>query len=193
MILRLLCFAAVTAATALAPRWAQAQGETLDEGKIMVGTRAVPGSDTPEVVVRAVFNTPRERVWQLVTNCNDFTRTMPRIKASKELSREGDRVVCRVTVDMPFPVSDLTAVTEAVHSKTAEKWQRRWQLRSGDYKYNQGSWSLSPYKGSDTRTLVVYRALAVPKTWIPAWIRTRAQKSTMPEMIEKLRRLSGHR
>ncbi len=38
------------------------------------------------------------------------------------------------------------------------------------------------------RTLAVYRARIVPKAWVPDWIRRRAQRKTLPEMIERLRR-----
>lgn len=187
-----IAIAAVTAAALIAP--AAASGESWDtqlgQGKIFVTTRNVGGS-TPEVRVTAVINAPAAKVWALVTNCNRFATTMPRIKAARELWRKGERVACRVTVDLPWPLSDLTSTTEAVHTIKPNYRARVWKLVSGDYVQNRGSWVLRPFKGDKNRTHVEYTVHAVPKTWIPAWVRARAQKSTMPGIIKKLRKLLG--
>jgi len=90
---------------------------------------------------------------------------------------------------MPFPYSDMTATTRVVHRVAGGRWSRRWTLIHGDYTVNSGSWLLRPFRGDANRTLVVYRAHAAPRAWVPGWIRERAQKKTLPEMILKLRRL----
>ncbi|MCA9670764.1 MAG: SRPBCC family protein [Myxococcales bacterium] len=162
----------------------------LAKGKIFVTTRNV-GGNTPEVKVTAVINAAPDKVWALVTNCNRFSTTMPRIKASKELWRKGSKVACTVTVDLPWPLSDLTSTTLATHTVKADYRARVWKLVSGDYTQNRGSWVLRPFKGDKNRTHVEYTVHAEPKTWIPAWIRARAQKSTMPGIIKRLRKLLG--
>ena len=53
---------------------------------------------------------------------------MPRIKAAKELSRDGNRVVCQVTVEMPAPYANLTSTSEAIHTVTAHRWARVFKL-----------------------------------------------------------------
>jgi len=163
----------------------------LDQGEIVVYTTAVKGSDVPATVVKAVINTAPERVWRLVSHCGDYPRTMLRIKAGTEVSRKGNDIVCRVTVDMPFPYSDLTATTRVVHQVGGGRWSRRWTLMHGDYTANSGAWLLRRFGGDGNRTLVLYSAHAVPKAWVPGWVRDRAQKKTLPEMITKLRKLLG--
>jgi ribosome-associated toxin RatA of RatAB toxin-antitoxin module len=164
--------------------------KTLERGEIVVYTRSFKGVDTPELVAKALVNAPPERVWEIVQDCGNFKRTMPRIKASKLVSRSGKKVICQVTVDMPFPYSDTTSVTEAIHIAGPERWSRTWKLLSGDYKLNQGSWLLRPYRGDVRRTYVVYRILAQPKAWIPGWIRKAAQKRSIPKMIRRIRELA---
>lgn len=177
----------------LAPRElaAKDRSRALGEGEILVHQRAVKGSDVPEMVVQAVINAAPERVWELVSRCGNYTRTMLRIKAATEVSRRGNEIVCRVTVDMPFPYSDTTATTRVIHEVGGGRWSRRWTLMHGDYTANSGSWLLQPFGGDGRRTLVEYRAHAVPKAWVPGWLREQAQKKTLPEMIVKLRRLLG--
>jgi len=158
---------------------------SLDRGEILVYTRSAARG--PEVVVKAVIDAAPERVWRLVSQCNHYRQTMLRIKAAREISRRDSEVICRVTVDMPFPYSDLTATTRAIHRAGPEQYSRRWELINGDYKVNRGSWVLTPYRGDRRRTLVVYRAQAVPKAWVPDWIRRKAQQSSLPDLIRHLR------
>ena len=160
-----------------------------DRGEILVYEEKLTYSDTPMMVLKAVINAPPEKVWAIISRCANYTRTMQRIKASKELSRNGGNVVCQVTVDMPFPYTDLTGTTKIVHSTGNGKWSRRWKKWKGDYKHNSGSWLLTYFRGDKGRTMVVYKAHGVPKVWVPGWIRTMAQKKTMPQMIKKLRKL----
>lgn len=166
----------------------------LDRGKVLVYSHELKGSTYQEVVVKAVINAPLATVWRLVTHCDDFERTLPRIKSSVELSRKmsptGERVVCKTTVDMPFPYSDLTGVTEAEHTVREGYRLRRWWHLRGDYKENKGSWELKRFKGDARRTLLVYRAVAVPTSWVPGWIRRAAQRRALPDMIKRLRKLS---
>ena len=166
----------------------------LAAGQVLVYSRQLSGSDYREVVAKGVINAPLLRVWDLVTHCDDFERTLPRIKSSRELSRrqspQGERVVCETTVDMPFPYSDMTEVTEALHTVKKSYRRRTWRLLRGDYKENRGSWEVKPFRGDPGRTLLTYRAVAVPKAWLPGWIRRAAQRRALPDMYSRLRRLA---
>jgi ribosome-associated toxin RatA of RatAB toxin-antitoxin module len=183
----------VAATAVLSPRSVASKdwNRALADGEILVYTRPVKGSEVPEMIVKAVINSSPEKVWDLVSHCGNYTRTMLRIKAATEVSRKGNAIVCRVTVDMPFPYSDTTATTSVVHQVGGGRWSRRWTLLHGDYTANSGSWVLERYRGDPNRTLVLYSAHAVPRAWVPGWIRTQAQKKTLPEMIARLRKLLG--
>ena len=161
-----------------------------DRGEILVYQKKVKGIDVPEMVVKAVINAPPEKVWAIVSRCQNYTRTMLRIKRSQELSRRGNNIVCKVTVDMPFPYSDITSTTRVRHKVGNGRWHRSWRLISGDYTRNRGSWLLTRFKNDPKRTMAVYHALAVPKSWIPNWVRNLAQKKTLPKMIKRLRQLT---
>lgn len=182
--LLVLLAALLPAPIARADAWQQA----LDRGEILVYTQQRANA-APEVVVKAVVEAAPQQVWKLVSDCGRYPRTMLRIKAARELRRRGEEVVCRVTVDMPFPYADLTATTRAVHRGSGHRFSRRWELIDGDYRVNRGSWVLGPFGGDPRRTLVVYRVQAEPKVWIPDWIRRKAQSRSLPEMIRRIRSL----
>ncbi len=163
--------------------------DRLATGEVIVSSKAVPGSDAPVVTAMAVIDAAPQAVWALISKCADYKRTMVRTLASKEIWRKGNKIRCRVTVDLPFPLSDLTATTDAVHTvKKGKKWERKWALVEGDYKRNTGSWTLAPFNGAATRTLVIYRVHAEPKVAIPAGIRRAAQRKSLPNLIEHLRK-----
>lgn len=194
-----LAFAMATAlATALAPSPAAAEdfraGDTarLDAGEIILRTTEVAGSELPRATVWAVIDAPLARIWAVIDRCADYKRTMVRVLASEELSRKGDVVTCRITVDMPWPFDDLTATTRATHTIDPGKRHRRaWTLVEGDYKRNEGSWTFVPWQGAAERTLAIYSVHAEPNIAIPVAIQRRASRTTLPNLITQLRKVSG--
>ena len=139
--------------------------------------------------VTGIINAPPEKVWTLIDRCSEYRRFLPRVSGSEELSRAGDQVRCRVVIDTPWPLSDLTSVTRATHVVSPTLYKRSWTLESGDYLVNEGSWTLTPYEGG--RTLAVYEIRSQLRQDIPAFVRDLVQRRAMPEMMEALRRQSA--
>jgi ribosome-associated toxin RatA of RatAB toxin-antitoxin module len=142
-------------------------------------------------IVEATIDAPASMVWGIVSSCNDYQRTMPSIAKARELSREGDpsssfTTVCEVTADLPFPMSDLTSVSKAVHTVEADKrYVRRWQMMRGDYEFNEGSWTVAAT--SPTQTLATYRIRVRPKMPVPDSMLGSFQAATLPKIIAHLR------
>lgn len=160
----------------------------LTRGEVLVTTEPVAGSTTPRLIVRAVIDAPADRVWDLVDRSALYSRFMPRVKKSEELSRAGDDVRTRVTVAMPFPLPNLTATTQARHTvEPGVRYVRAWRLESGDYKQNEGSWTFTPVDGEPGRTFVHYQVHVIPKVPIPKAIQSAVQERAMPGLIDALR------
>lgn len=178
------------------------QTARLARGELIIDAVPVPGSAVAELHVWAVIEAPVDRVWQIVSRPAEFSRTMRGVKRSAELSREPlapdrsagepdrqqERVRARITVGMPFPLRDLTSVTDAVHTVRADGWrQRRWELVEGDYHQNRGSWTLMPHEGDATRTLAHYKLHAEPKLRLPGKIKEFATERAVPRLFAQLR------
>jgi polyketide cyclase/dehydrase/lipid transport protein len=162
--------------------------ERLARGEIVVRAEAVEGSKLPRIVATGVVDAPPEQLWPLIDHCADYVRTMIHITGAAELSRVGTHVVCRLTVDLPFPFPDLTSTTEAEHTVVpGVRYERRWKLVEGDYDENSGAWILVPYDQAGRRTLVTYEMHAVPKIFVPSFLQRIAQRKSIPAMFEKLR------
>ena len=163
--------------------------ERLKRGEILVTSKKRKEFPKPGVKAVGVIKAPMESIWPLIDKCGNYTETMQRVLKSVELSREGNIVVCEITVDLPFPLDDLKAKTRAVHTIKPQKvYKRAWKLISGDYEYNEGSWTLVPFGGSMSETMVVYETQVEPKSMIPNSIRSLAQKQTIPALFEHLRK-----
>lgn len=162
-----------------------------DPPKVDIKTFAVPGSDTPKIVMSATLDVPPRKVWAIINDCSRYKERMPRVAAAKQLKKEGNVYTCEVTIDMPFPLSNLTAVTEATHEESDKGMSRRWKLVRGDYKVNTGSWEIKPADPDGKTSFVVYTVHAEPNTSIPAAIREAAQKKTLPDLMARVRTEAG--
>ena len=167
-------------------------------GEIKTWTEPETGGAPTYVAEGIVAATPAQ-VWGLVSRCADYTKNMPSISASKELSRSGDEssqftAVCEVTADVPFPFSDLTSVSRATMTVDAKSgsYTRTWTLIRGDYDVNDGSWQLIPVDGG-TKTKVTYRIHVKPKLPLPDSVIQGAQSSRLPDVIQYLRDRTAQR
>ncbi len=186
MMVRFLCFLSIFL---LLPAFVSAQDARLAKGEVIIKTTEVKGEDIPKVIATAVINAPMEKVWSLIEKCENYEKTMMNVKLAQELSRKGNKIRCKTIIDLPWPLSDLTAITDAVHViKPGEVYTRSWKLVSGDFDFNDGSWTLKSFKGDPNKTLIVYRVHVKPHTSIPDSVKSAAQKSTLPDLFEHLRK-----
>ena len=117
----------------------------------MITTQKIEGSSMPAATVRAIIDAPPDEVWPILIDCANYKNSMPRIVDSEAVSKTGDArkgvTQCKVTADMPFPISDLVSTTEAIHHVEGTHYERTWSLLKGDYKSVTGSWVLDPIGG----------------------------------------------
>jgi len=164
--------------------------DRLGAGEIVVRIERA-GDGVPKARMEAVIDVPPERVWAVIGRCETYKDRFPRIADSQELSRDGDTVRCRVVIDAPWPLSDLTAITRATHTVAAGTYRRAWVLESGDYEVNEGSWILVPFGADNKRTHAIYEVRAKPRNSVPAFVRDLAQEKALPDVIHALRKHLG--
>jgi ribosome-associated toxin RatA of RatAB toxin-antitoxin module len=166
----------------------EADTQRLERGEVLIRAEPVEGSKLPRIFATGLIEAAPEQIWPLIDRCAEYPRTMVHIREAAELLREGTRVLCRLTVDLPFPFPSLTSTTEAQHTVTpGVRYERRWTLVEGDYRSNSGAWILKPFGPTGHRTLVTYEMHAEPKLFIPGWLQRIAQRKSIPALFEKLR------
>jgi len=159
----------------------------LERGEIVVD--AVPAEPMPFLTMQGVVDAPPELVWDVVSHCGLYRGRMPRIIDSEELASDGGLVRCRTVVETAWPMSNLTSITRAVHTVGAGVWKREWALESGDYVFNEGSWTLTPFEGAAAKTLVVYRLHAQANLRVPLLMQQVAQRHALPDTLAAVRRV----
>lgn len=167
-----------------------AEASAIDPGAVEVRTSAVKGSDMPKITAKAVLNQPPEKVWAVISDCSKYKGRMPRVAAAKLLKKDGNKFTCEVTVEVPFPFSNLTAVTLATHEESPSGMARRWKLIRGDYKRNEGSWEIKPIDGGK-KSQVIYTVHVEPNTALPNSILEAAQKKALPDLFVRLEKEAG--
>lgn len=132
----------------------------LEAGEILTRTRPVAGRSVPWMKASGLVDAPPAEVWPVLDDCARYKDTMPRTVESEELERHGDHILCRATVDMPFPFTELVTETDAVQTiEPGKLYRREWKQRSGDFNVNEGRWTLEPWRGGRC-TLATYEVLA---------------------------------
>ena len=155
----------------------------------------LPGALVSKVVADAVIDAAPAKLWAILSRCAGYAGTLPSISASKELSRSGslsagnEKVRCEMTVDLPWPLDDLTSISIARHRRLPKGgFERSWKLESGDYDYIDGSWRLEPRAGG-SKTYARYTLLVQPKTRLPDFLKRAAQNRSIPKLFRVLRTL----
>lgn len=184
---RAVAAASLFACLALVPGAATADAPLPAKGAVQVNVYSVPNSNTPKVVVRAIIEQPPRKVWAVVSDCAHYSSRLPRVAKSRLVSKVGNKHTCEVTISLPFPLSNLTAITEATHEENEKGMTRRWKLVSGDYTVNNGSWEVRPLDATGTSSIVTYSVQAEPTTAVPDFVRAQAQKKALPDLIERVR------
>jgi ribosome-associated toxin RatA of RatAB toxin-antitoxin module len=157
------------------------------KGEIELKTYPVAGSTIPRIVLRTVMDLPPKKIWQIVSDCAHYKEHLPSIASSELVKRSGNVDTCKVTYSMPFPFSNLTGVTESVNEVSESLMVRRWKHVSGDYRVNDGSWEVKALDAAGTSSLVTYTIHVDPTVSVPDFIRDRAQKKTLPEILQRIR------
>ncbi|MDF1562858.1 MAG: hypothetical protein P1V51_07430 [Deltaproteobacteria bacterium] len=184
----LLAASAVGSAFAAPP--AELSEAKLDQGEVFVWTEKVEGYEHPRLITTAVIDATPADVYEVTTNCDRWVDRMPRMKTGKTVKKTADSHVCESTLDMPFPFSDLVAVTIDKRKEGPDEWYRKWHLLEGkesDYLTLIGSYVFRPFKGDPKRTLLRYEILAIPKSAVPDFIRHKAQMNSMPNLVKRIR------
>lgn len=165
--------------------------DALDSGEIFVKLQDIEGSSVPKMIVTGVVNAPPAKVFEIMTDCDKFPARLPRVDEAKTLKKSKTSHECEVTIGLPFPLSNLTAVTVDKRKFGPDVWSRTWTLKKGveqdSYHQNDGGVILKPFNGDANRTLFHYYVHAVPKSAVPGFLRTPAQKKSLPGLVERVR------
>lgn len=175
-----------------APKTVDEETRRLEAGEVIIEARTPTDGQGVAAHARALVTAPPEAVFGVVSDCANFVSFMPRTKRSELRKKEGDVSECFVEIEMPFPLSNLWAVTRATHTKLAGGGlERRWTLVEGTYTRNTGAWRAEPFRGDPQRTLLSYELDVNPNMNVPDAIIRSAQTGSLPKVFAAVRERVG--
>lgn len=189
--------------------------EALRRGELIVDITRKPGCDTRVGKVTGVIDAPRERVWKVISDYNEHKKFMPNLLECFVLRPEalellegvlpedlsslegqlreykcddlpGSIVYTYGMGDFPWPMPNKRYVLRI--ERDAYRFTARANMLVGEMKVNESSWELEPYGPNDSKTLAVYTVCLDPGMAIPGFAVNMAASSTLPGVIEAVRR-----
>lgn len=149
----------------------------------IVSTLESLGRGVTELIAYGQFSSPPAQVWRILDDVENYTTTMPKVKASELIKRHAHGLRMRLVLDAPFPLPDISSIYESVHTTGAGVWKREWQQVDKGLAPNSGSWVLVAMPGDDTRTLAQYRVKVDPVIRIPRRIVQFAHDRVVPDVF----------
>lgn len=133
---------------------------------------------------RILVRAPRRRVWQAVTDYPNLHRTLPKVKESRLLSREGSSAVLEQTGRTGILFVELTV---RFRLRVEEEPPRSVLFRQeeGDFSIYRGRWDMDEREGG---TILSYSALLRPKFFAPPFLVAFVQRQDLPDILRAHRR-----
>ncbi|MEM8636232.1 MAG: SRPBCC family protein [Pseudomonadota bacterium] len=130
-----------------------------------------------------LINAPRERIWELMTNCEATEQIVPQLQ-NCEIVVEGDGWDQRRhdVRSGPFRISSV------FRSDYEPLRSIRITRVSGDMEVQEGSWTLTPQANGQTE--ISYEAWSKPGFWVPRWFITRSVKRDAPRILANLKNMA---
>ena len=168
------------------------QKQMLEDEKVIVSPMKPTDDSGVAAMAVAIMKAPVDKVWPVVRDCEHFHKFMPRAKKSELRKKLSDtQMVCFLEVSMPFPLSNLHSEVLSTISQVGKGWKRKWTLRKGNYKRNNGSWEVYPYGKDKGWSLLVYNIDVDPDMSIPDAILRKAQTGSLPDVFKAIRKRVG--
>lgn len=184
-------------------------------GTVTVKVEKLPDCDTRRGEATGVVDAPPETVWKVISDYNEHKNFMPGILECFAIDPEALKLIERISADelrtlesqlrahktndtvgkvvyiygvgdFPWPMPNKRYVLKVVRDR--ERWTAHATMVIGQMKVNESSWELEPCGPDGSRTRATYRILLDPGVPAPGFAVNIATSSTLPKVIEALRK-----
>lgn len=211
----LISFLATSCSSAKHSVGGKKEDEALRDGEVIVNIEKKAGCDTRLGKVTGVIDAPRERVWKVISDYNEHRKFMPnllecfairpealdlvkealpedlatlegRLREYKCDEPPGSIVYMYGVGDFPWPMPNKRYILRI--ERDLYRFTTRANMVIGEMKVNESSWELERYGPDASKTLATYRVYLDPGMAVPGFAVNMAANSTLPEVIEAVRR-----
>ena len=182
-----LAFALSVSSAVTGAEWSLSDEELdrLDRGEVLVYADSEGDATGGSVRAAVRIDAPAEHVFRTMTDCSRALRYVPHLERCKvlETAPDGSWQIIEHEIDFGWFVRRMRYVFRAVYTPFE---QIRFTHIRGDFRVNEGIWELRPTRDG-AGTLVMYRAHAVPRFYVPRWLMRATMKRDLPALMTALR------
>ena len=168
-----------------------------DDDGILVWARAVPSSSVREVKARTIVDVAAQRLWDVIRDSRSYPEFMPYVKQCRILGEHPEGHFLYQLVDPPIiDRRDVVVKVFLEADKSAGRYRRRWEVANDRgppplegtvrIRISRGEWNIT--RLGPKRTRMDYYLYVDPGGSLPAWIINRANTSSIPDVIEAVRK-----
>lgn len=156
----------------------------LAKGEVIIREDQSSDGGGRKVQAAILIDSPVQRVWNVIIDCERAAEFMPDLKSCKFLQRGEDTAI----IEQQVKVSWLLPKTTYIYRSIYQKFRRiDFKRISGDLKDLEGSWVFER-AGGDQQTIVVYSVFLDPGFVVPKWLVRKLLRKNLPDVLLALRK-----
>jgi ribosome-associated toxin RatA of RatAB toxin-antitoxin module len=156
----------------------------LAKGEVIIREDQTSDRSGRKAQAAILIDSPVQRVWNVIIDCERAPKFMPDLKSCKFLQRSEDTAI----IEQQVKVSRLLPKTTYIYRTIYQKFRRiDFKRISGDLKDLEGSWVLES-AGGGQQTIVVYSVFLDPGFFVPKWLVRQILRRNLPDVLLALRK-----
>ncbi len=156
----------------------------LAKGEVIIREDQSSHGGGRRVQAAILIDSPVQRVWDVIIDCERAPEFMPDLKSCKFLQRTEDTAI----IEQEVKVSRFLPKTTYIYRSTYQKFKRiDFKRISGDLKDLEGSWVFESVGGGQ-QTIVVYSVFLDPGFFAPKWLVREILRKNLPDVLLALRK-----
>ncbi|MBI4617368.1 MAG: SRPBCC family protein [Planctomycetes bacterium] len=161
--------------------WAEyAVREALERGEVV--TQAETEGNTATSRAECLVAAPPDRVWQAITDYENYPEFMPDTVACTVVKHEG----LEFQLHQEIEVAWRRVRYDLLVTHREDRLGTSWHKVSGDLDVNDGSWSIVQVEPE--KCLAIYRLRVMPNFWIPQSIADRLIRRSLPGVVRAVKK-----
>ncbi len=134
--------------------------------------------------IESVVQAPSWAVEAVILDTGGYPKWFPSSQSVRVLEAQPNVVLFEGRFRLPWPVGEVGERLRLRRQVVAADVVVEWEQERGDFRRNQGRWTLSRIDGQ--RTKVSYDAVLQTRHWVPRWMLRIASRKQAPRMMRAL-------
>lgn len=137
----------------------------------------------------ALIKAPAWKIWQVVTDYPKYPEFMPRALSAEIMQSDAHGLMLKTVYRGRWPVPTVWSESRIEHHcENPSKLEMQWHAVRTNLRFNQGSWTLEPYRGA---TLVTYDS-TFEFPWLPESFLSSSSQENIVKILQAVQMRLHH-